>query len=107
MGKTAGAARPSARFRTDSAPYGGQDGAAPLNSADVPAKRSASVQRKTEGSPDRPARISPVARPAGRRRTGRIAGRGAAGAGDGAPLSPAHPGRAARSEERRVGDGWR
>src|SRR5690606_34436243 len=74
-----------------SAPYGGQGGAAPLNSADDPA----TAQKRAEGSADRPARLSSVARPAGRCGTGRTAGRGAARAGGGAPLSAGDARRAA------------
>src|SRR5690606_14095538 len=83
MGKSAGPARPSVRFGADSAPYGGQGRIAPLNSADDLANPAPSDSR----NPDRPARLSAVARPAGRGSVRRVAGSGAGSAGRRAPLS--------------------
>src|SRR5690606_24958292 len=83
MGKSAGPARPSVRFGADSAPYGGQGRIAPLNSVDDLANPAPSASR----NPDRPARLSAVARPAGRGGPSRAAGSGARRAGRGAPLS--------------------
>src|SRR5690606_34786610 len=83
MGKSAGPARPSVRFGADSAPYGGQGRIAPLNSTDDLANPAPSASR----NPDRPARLSAVARPAGRGGARRTAGSGAGRAGRSPPLS--------------------